>query len=87
MVPGASPGVGLTTIVTVFVVGSAIGSAIPVPAGVGSTEASLIAALLATGIPAAHALRAVLLFRVVAFWVPPAFGIAAARLLRRRGAL
>jgi uncharacterized membrane protein YbhN (UPF0104 family) len=87
MVPGASAGVGVTTVVTVFVVGSAIGSAIPVPAGVGSTEASLVAALLATGIPAAHALRAVLLFRVVAFWVPPAFGIVAARRLRRLGAL
>ncbi|WP_283098351.1 hypothetical protein [Frankia sp. AgB32] len=31
--------------------------------------------------------RSVLLFRVVAFWVPPAFGIVTARHLRRRGAL
>lgn len=87
MVPGPSPAVPLTTVVSVFVLGSAIGSAVPVPGGVGSTDAGLVAALLAAGVPPAHTLRTVLLFRVVTFWGPPLFGIAAARTLRRRGAL
>ncbi|MGF7238995.1 MAG: lysylphosphatidylglycerol synthase transmembrane domain-containing protein [Frankia sp.] len=87
MVPGPSAGVSLTTVMTVLVVGSAVGSAVPVPAGVGSTEAGLVTALLATGVPATHAVRTVLLFRVVTFWAPPLLGIVTARVLRRRGAL
>jgi uncharacterized membrane protein YbhN (UPF0104 family) len=57
------------------------------PAGVGSTEAALIAALATVHIPAAQAATGVLLFRITTFWAPVPAGIASTRWLRRRGGL
>ena len=57
------------------------------PAGVGSTEAALIAALATAQIPAAQAATGVLLFRIMTFWAPVPAGIMSTRWLRRRGGL
>lgn len=65
-----------------YLIGGAVGNAVPTPAGVGSTEAALIAVLLVAHVPTATAIGAVLLFRLVTFWTPAVTGLAAMRLLR-----
>ncbi|HEX3814457.1 MAG TPA: lysylphosphatidylglycerol synthase transmembrane domain-containing protein [Mycobacteriales bacterium] len=71
-------------IFSTYLVASAVASAIPLPAAAGSTEAVLLGVLLASGVPTAHALPAVLLFRAVTFWAPAPVGLVAAGMLRRR---
>jgi uncharacterized membrane protein YbhN (UPF0104 family) len=71
-------------IFSTYLVVSAVASAVPLPAAAGSTEAALLGVLLADGVPAEHALPAVLLFRAVTFWAPAPIGVLAAGVLRRR---
>jgi glycosyltransferase 2 family protein len=54
----------------VYLAGASIGQLAPVPGGIGAVEATLIAALTATGLPSGIALSGVLLYRVVTFWIP-----------------
>jgi len=70
-----------------YLVGAGAAAALPVPAGLGSTEAVLVAALVAARIRPGDAVQAVLIFRVVTFWAPVPLGVLAARTLRRRRAL
>ncbi|WP_156215473.1 lysylphosphatidylglycerol synthase transmembrane domain-containing protein [Actinomadura litoris] len=79
---GAGPG-DVSALLAAYLVGAAAGSAVPSPGGVGSTEAALVAALAALGIPAGPALQAVLLFRAITFWAPVPVGLATCRTLRR----
>lgn len=84
--PGA--GVSLVAVAVVFLAGNAIGSAAPTPGGLGAVEAALIGGLTAVaGVPAAVALPAVLLFRLLTFWFPVLPGWAAFHHLQRREAL
>jgi uncharacterized membrane protein YbhN (UPF0104 family) len=71
-------------IFTTYLVASAVASAVPLPAAAGSTEAALLAVLLADGVPAVQAVPAVLIFRAVTFWAPAPVGLIAAGVLRRR---
>ncbi|XRQ13887.1 lysylphosphatidylglycerol synthase transmembrane domain-containing protein [Actinomadura welshii] len=83
-VPGTAAGpADVLALVAAYLVGAAAGAAVPSPGGVGSTEAALVAALVALGIAAGPALQAVLLFRAVTFWAPVPVGLAACRNLRR----
>ena len=68
----------------VYLTGSAIGSIIPTPGGLGAVEAALTAGLTAAGVPGAVAVSAVLLFRLLTFWLPVPFGWAALNFLERR---
>ncbi len=80
--------VDLVAVAVVFLAGNAIGSAAPTPGGLGAVEAALIGGLTAVvGIPAAVALPAVLLFRVLTFWFPVLPGWAAFLHLQRREAI
>jgi uncharacterized membrane protein YbhN (UPF0104 family) len=83
-VPGAAKPEHLAALFGAYIVGSAAGSAIPVPGGVGTAEAAFIAALIAVGIAAAPAFQAVMLFRAVTFWAPVPIGILAVRLSTAR---
>ena len=65
----------------VYLTGSAIGSIIPTPGGLGAVEAALTAGLTAAGVPGAVAVSAVLLFRLLTFWLPVPFGWAALNFL------
>jgi uncharacterized membrane protein YbhN (UPF0104 family) len=56
----------------VYLTGSAIGSIIPTPGGIGAVEAGLTAGLTAAGVPVA--VSAVLLFRLLTFWLTIPFG-------------
>ncbi len=87
MLPGPRPHLPFGALVVGFLVGSAAGSAIPMPAGVGSVETALVAVLASSGVPTAHAVEVVLVYRLLTFWLPAAFGLLAARHLRRAGAL
>jgi uncharacterized membrane protein YbhN (UPF0104 family) len=55
----------------------------PVPGGVGVAEAGYTAGLQAIGIPSAVAISTALAFRLVTFYLPPLWGSAAMRWLRR----
>lgn len=87
MVPGSHPTVGLGAMLVGFMLGSAAGGAVPVPAGLGSTEAALIGVLVSEHVAAAEAVQVVLIFRLLTFWLPAIVGILATRHLRRNGAL
>jgi uncharacterized membrane protein YbhN (UPF0104 family)/tRNA A-37 threonylcarbamoyl transferase component Bud32 len=77
----------LAAIAVVFLTGNALGSAVPTPGGLGAVEAALTAGLTAAGLPGAAAVTAVLIFRLVTFWLPVAIGWAALNYLQRQDAL
>jgi uncharacterized membrane protein YbhN (UPF0104 family) len=87
MIPGPQPHASLGALLTGFMIGAAAGSAVPVPAGLGSTETALVAILIEVQVPASHAVAEVLIFRVLTFWLPAALGVLATRRLNRRRAL
>ena len=82
-----SRSVPIAKIGLVYLTGSAIGSIIPTPGGIGAVEAALTAGLTAAGVPGAVAASAVLLFRLLTFWLPIPFGWGALRYLEREQAL
>ena len=71
----------------VYLTGSAVSSVVPTPGGIGAVEAALTAGLTAAGIPGAAAASAVLLFRLVTFWLPIPFGWGALKYLEHEQAL
>jgi uncharacterized membrane protein YbhN (UPF0104 family) len=79
--------VPIASIAVVYLTGSAIGSILPTPGGLGGVEAALTAGLTAAGLPGAVAVSAVLLFRLLTFWLPVPFGWAALNFLERQQAL
>ena len=87
MVPGPRPVAGLGALMIAFMLGTAAGNALPIPGGLGTTEAALISVLAGLHVPIASAVQQVLIFRIITFWMPALIGIAAARKLRRRSAL
>ena len=82
-----SRSVPIAKIGLVYLTGSAIGSIMPTPGGLGAVEAALTAGLTAAGEPGAAAASAVLLFRLLTFWLPVPFGWGAMRYLEREQAL
>ena len=79
--------VPIASIAVVYLTGSALGSILPTPGGLGGVEAALTAGLTAAGLPGAVAVSAVLLFRLLTFWLPVPFGWAALSYLERQQAL
>jgi uncharacterized protein (TIRG00374 family) len=79
--------VPIASIAVVYLTGSAIGSILPTPGGLGGVEAALTAGLTAAGLPGAVAVSAVLLFRLLTFWLPVPFGWAAMSYLEREHVL
>ena len=53
----------------IFLLANTLGSAVPTPGGLGAVEAALSVAFSAVGVPAALALSATLLYRVVFYWL------------------
>jgi uncharacterized membrane protein YbhN (UPF0104 family) len=81
---GSAP---LASTAVVYLTGSALGSLVPTPGGLGAVEAALSAGLTAAGLPGATAVSAVLLFRAVTFWLPIPLGWGALNYLEHRGYL
>lgn len=86
-IPGPHAHLRVGALVVGFMIASAAGNAVPVPAGLGSTEAALSAVLVTAGMAVAQAVQIVLLFRLITFWAPAVAGVVATRWLYRRGAL
>ena len=79
--------VPIASIAVVYLTGSALGSLFPTPGGLGAVEFALTAGLTATGLPGAAAGSAVLLFRLITFWLPVPAGWVALSYLERKQAL
>jgi uncharacterized membrane protein YbhN (UPF0104 family)/tRNA A-37 threonylcarbamoyl transferase component Bud32 len=79
--------VPLGSIGFVYFTGTALGSIIPTPGGLGAMEAALTAGLTAAGVPGAVAVSAVLLYRLLTFWLPVPVGWVAMRYLERNNDL
>jgi uncharacterized membrane protein YbhN (UPF0104 family) len=76
-----------TVVVIVFLSGNAIGSAAPTPGGLGAVEGALTLGLTVGGLPVGTATSAVLLFRLLTFWLPVLPGWAAFAYLQRKEAI
>jgi glycosyltransferase 2 family protein len=77
----------IEAVAVVYLTGSAIGSIVPTPGGLGAVEAALTAGLTAAGLAGATAISSVLLFRTVTFWIPVPLGWAALNYLQRHDQL
>lgn len=80
--------VSLIDVALVYLVGNTIGAIAPTPGGLGAIEVALITGLTTTtGMPAAIATSAVVLFRVVTYWARIPLGWFAMQYLQRKGDL
>lgn len=77
----------IAVVAVVYLAGATIGQAAPTPGGLGAVEAALTAGLTAAGLDGGIALSAVLLYRVVTFWIPTIPGYWAFSFLTKKGAL
>ncbi|MDQ1418388.1 MAG: hypothetical protein QOJ52_350 [Acidimicrobiaceae bacterium] len=86
---GQAFGVGLplATVAAVFLGGSAVAAAAPTPGGLGALEAALVAGLTAAGAASGPAIAAVLVYRLITYWLPIIPGAVAYHILRRDGTL
>lgn len=78
-VPGAADPDQVGALIIAYLVGGTVGGLVPIPAGIGSTEAVLVAALGAVDVPAGPAIQSVLLFRLITHWAPAPIGVLTAR--------
>lgn len=76
-----------TAVAVVFLTANAIGSAAPTPGGLGAVEVALVGGLTVAGLPAELATSAVLLHRLLTFWLPVLPGWAAFTYLQRHESL
>ena len=74
-------------IAIVYLAGSTIGSAAPTPGGVGAVETLMTAGLVTAGVESTIAVEAVLMFRLLTFWLPTIPGYLAFQYLQRSGEL
>jgi uncharacterized membrane protein YbhN (UPF0104 family) len=76
--------VGFADVVLVNVFVALFAGLMPVPGGVGVTEAALTAGYTAIGVDSSTAMAAALCYRMVTFYIPPCFGYFAMRSLRNQ---
>lgn len=69
----------------VFSLGVALGTATPTPGGLGGVEAGLVAGLVVYHVDSASALAAVLVYRLISYWLPLVAGAIAFFYSQRRG--
>jgi uncharacterized membrane protein YbhN (UPF0104 family) len=74
--------VPLTVVLMGYLIGQ-LGGLLPIPGGVGGIDGGLIGTLLVYGAPGAATAAAVLLYRVILFWIPLLTGAVAFTSLRR----
>jgi uncharacterized protein (TIRG00374 family) len=79
--------VPVATAAVIYLAGAAVATAAPTPGGVGATEAALIAGYTVVGVDPSIAFAAVLLFRLMTFWLPILPGWLALVWLNRSGRL
>lgn len=74
-------------IAVVYLTGSVVGQAAPTPGGLGAVEAAMAAGLTLAGLDSGVAFSAVLLYRVITFWLPTVPGYFAFNWLQRNNYL
>lgn len=79
--------INVAVVAVVYLAGATIGQAAPTPGGLGAVEAALAAGLTAAGLDAGLAVSAVLLYRLITFWLPTLPGYWAFTNLTRKGLL
>ena len=79
--------VSVLSVAAVYLVGSAVAGAAPTAGNVGAIEPALAIGLTAAGGPAAAMVAAVLVYRLIGYWLPVVPGVIALTALRRRGDL
>ncbi|WP_372482528.1 lysylphosphatidylglycerol synthase transmembrane domain-containing protein [Streptomyces bambusae] len=84
---GGGQAISYASIAVVFLAGNALGSAAPTPGGVGAVETTLTLGLIAVGLDKEIAISAVLLFRLMTFWLPVLPGWLSFNHLTRKEAL
>ena len=77
----------IAVVAVVYLAGATLGQAAPTPGGLGAVEAALVAGLTAGGLNAGIAVSAVLLYRLITFWIPTIPGYWAFTWLSKIGAL
>lgn len=78
-------GVPAGHVVLAYLAASVVAAAVPSPGGIGSVDASLVVALVATGANVATATATVLAYRVITVWLPLLPGALVLGALVRRG--
>ncbi len=76
-----------TEVFLAFSLGAAAAAVTPTPGGLVGAEAGLLAGLVGYGLPEAAALSAVLLYRLLSYWLPLLPGAVTFRLLQWRGVI
>lgn len=77
----------VTDVAVLFFVGNAVGAAVPTPGGLGAVELALTTGLTGAGMPYALALSAVLVYRLLTYWLRIPLGYVAMKYLERKGEL
>jgi glycosyltransferase 2 family protein len=77
--------VPILTAISVFVIGQALGHVAPIPGGLGAVEGLMVAGLSALGTAPTVAVAAVLITRLLTYWLPVLPGIATFRYLQHHG--
>ncbi|EFC79997.1 YbhN family protein [Parafrankia sp. EUN1f] len=77
----------LATITAVYLVGSAVAGAAPTAGNVGAIEPALVIGLTASGGAGPAMVAAVLVYRLISYWLPIIPGVTALAVMRRRGDL
>lgn len=72
-----------TAVALAYLVGATVSAAAPTPGGLGAMEAAMVAGLTAVGVATPEAVAAMLLFRLLTWWLPIAPGGLALSDLRR----
>lgn len=75
----------LASVVLVLTAGTVIGTATPVPGGIGATETSLAAGLTVAGVDPLAAVGAAVMYRLLIFWIRVPLGWGCLIWLRRAG--
>ncbi|MCX5376011.1 lysylphosphatidylglycerol synthase transmembrane domain-containing protein [Streptomyces sp. NBC_00091] len=84
---GGGEAISYASIAVVFLAGNALGSAAPTPGGIGAVETTLTLGLIAAGLEKEVAISAVLLFRLMTFWLPVLPGWLSFNFLTRKEAI
>ncbi|MFG3283060.1 flippase-like domain-containing protein [Streptomyces sp. NPDC048111] len=84
---GSDHTLSYASVAVVFLTANALGSAAPTPGGVGAVELALSTALTIAGMTAETATSAVLLYRLLTFWLPVLPGWLCFNYLTRKGQL
>ncbi|WP_239333554.1 YbhN family protein [Frankia sp. CiP3] len=77
----------LLSIATIYLIGAAVAGAVPTAGNVGALEPALALGLTAVGGDAASMLAAVLVYRLISYWLPVLPGMVTLTALRRRDVL